>query len=442
MKDVHVTPELLTALYRFELPPELLLRLAWDHLQALCPKCEEGVQGWLAERGAGHRYDDAFENAQKALEEKEQDAQETKERIEREIAEILRLDPEEAVERIKAARKRFRSMRLVERLLAEARRELNGDPRKAVVLLTYARAIVERRGEPISPDWRLRVLIHYANALRAARRHREAERSFRAAREIIQNQPFTSYDLYALLYRLEASLHKDRKNFHEAERLLSLAVLIYRVFGDEEGAVRSLIKLAAVYHHLEENGQALSATHEARGMLDPDEHLKLSAIATQNLAYYMNAEGDSVGARRVLNDSRDLLQRYIQVEQAEAFRLLVVWLEGCIARDLGEYREAEGKLLETAEGFSALEIGYDTALVLLDLADSHLAEGERSAVPSLIPQIEPLLSANDLDREIIAALLLLQNSIAQELVSTSTVAMVRKKMQAVGRIPPGRGGGN
>lgn len=130
---------------------------------------------------------------------------------------------------------------------------------------------------------------------------------------------------------------------------------------------------------------------------------------------------------------------YVTPELVRATHEPELPLEGRIARELEEYERAEDKLVTTAEGFSDLEIGYDTALVLLDLADSYLASGEAEAVRRLVPEIEPLLSASDL--KVVAALLLFQNSIAQDLVSKSTVALVRKKIQGIGRASQ-RGGAN
>lgn len=433
MKDVHITAELLAALHDLEMPSEILLRLGWDHLQALCPECKQGIETWMRPRLGD--YDDAFEKAQKAVEEKEEEAAEIKQRIDREVAEILRLDPEKAVEKIKTARIRFRHPRLVDRLLVAAREELHGDPRRAIHLLLCARAIAERSAEPMPLELQLRVRLNYANALRVARRHQDAEAAFVGARQMIRENPTVAYGLYALAARFEGSLRKDQGRFKEAKKLLSQAILIYRVFGEEREAAKALLKLAYVHYRLDQPEESFAVIHQALEILAPEEDLALVVGARQVLASYLCDTGDAESARRVVDNSRHLFDTYIDQVQAETFRLLVLWLEGRIARNLGEYERAEEHLVDAAEGFSDLDIGYDMALVLLDLADSYLAAGDGEAVRQLVPQIEPLLSANDLDQEIIAALLLFQHSINQELVSSATVAMIREKILRVGRLP-------
>lgn len=432
MKDVHVTPELLAALHRLELPGEVLFRLIWDHFQALCPTCKAAIEEWQAQT-RGRDYDSAFEAVIAKADKAEANNTREKKRVERELREILRLDPAEALRRVEGARKRFRSLHLVEQLVDVAEQELLGDPRRSVELLTCARAIVQRPGEEAFPEVQVQVLLCFANALRASRRHRDAWQVFTQVRQAMTENPVIDYELYALRASFEGSFHRDRKNYEEAEKLFSQAILVYRVFGEEKSAAKNLLNLASIHHLRGDQSSAMEALHEAISILEPEEDRKLMAVAVQNLAHYRCVAGDPVGARRILSDHRELLERYVEEEGAEAFRLLIVWLEGRIARSLKEYDQAERKLVSAADGFSDLEIGYDTALVLLDLADSYLAAGNGEAVRKLVGEIEPLLSANDLDQEIIAALLLFQNAIEQDLVSSATVALVRKKIKKVGR---------
>jgi hypothetical protein len=146
MKDVHITRELLESLYKLDMPPEVFVRLVWDHLQALCPECSEAVDSWLS--GARRRgYDSAFEKALTKVEAHAREVGEESRKVDREFAELLRLAPEEAVRRIIGASKRFRSPHLVERLIEESEKHLHGDPRRSVELLECARAIVDRPQE-------------------------------------------------------------------------------------------------------------------------------------------------------------------------------------------------------------------------------------------------------------------------------------------------------
>jgi len=431
MRDVHISEELLRGLAELEFPPELLLRLGWEHLQALCPECAAGIQKFLASGRQGV-YDLAFEKAEKAVQENDSEAAEQKRIADREVTELLRLDPVKALRRIRTARKRFRSSLHVERLVAEARKELHRDPRRSVEILAFARAITERPSEPLEADLQLRTRLQYGNALRVAGKFQDAEQVFKAARDEIKGNPMVAHDLYALAARFEGTLRTNQRRYKEARILLARAILIYRVFGEEREAAQALLKIAFVYFQLDELPRSFEAIQEALSVLDSDEDLSLVAIARQVLASYLCDSGDAEAARQSVAQSTEIFDRYVQEAQAESFRLLVVWLRGRIARNLGEYERAEGLLSEAAEGYSDIENSFDTALVLLDLADSYLMAGDGESVRRLVPEIEPLLAANDLDQEVIAALLLFQNSISQDLVSSATVAMVRKKIQKIG----------
>jgi len=277
------------------------------------------------------------------------------------------------------------------------------------------------------------VLAHYGNALRACRDTRKADDVLSAARYLSKGHYLKDVLLYALLDSFQGSLRRQQYRYADAEKHLARAVLIYRVFGEERSAAKALLKLSFVYACLSRNDESLEAIYEAIKILDPKEDLKLAAIARQNLASCLCDTGDPQGARAVLSESRELIERHIREDEAEIDSLLFQWLEGKIARGLGEHEDAERILLAVAEGFSDYERSYEVALVLLDLAESYLVSGDAKAVVKLVPEIEPLLVANDLDEKIISALLLFQNAIEQELLSTSTIAMVRRKIEKVGR---------
>jgi len=432
MKDVHITRELLESVHDLDMPQEIFLRLIWDHVQALCPTCHEAIRSWLA--GAKRRsYDGAFENALAKIEAHAGEADQERRKVDREFTELLRLAPDDAVKRVVVARKRFRSPHLVERLIEESETHLHGDPRRSAELLECARAIVERPAEEVEPDLRVRVLAHYGNALRACRETRKADDVLSAARHLSKGHYIKDVLLYALLDSYQGSLRRQQYRYADAKNHLARAVLIYRVFEEERAAAKALLKLSSVYFSLSRSDDALEAIHEAIELIDPETDLKLAAIARQNLASYLCDAGDPQDARVVLGESRELIERYIHEAQAEVAALSFQWLEGKIARNLGEHKIAERTLFTVAEGYADFDMSYDVALVLLDLAESYLASGDSTSVKRLVAEIDPLLVANDLDQEIVSALLLFQNAIEQELLSTSTIAMVRRKIEKVGR---------
>jgi hypothetical protein len=63
--------------------------------------------------------------------------------------------------------------------------------------------------------------------------------------------------LYAKLDSFEGSLRRDQGHFDEARTLLSRAVLVFRVFGDEREAVKVLLTLSYVYFRLSRSVESL-----------------------------------------------------------------------------------------------------------------------------------------------------------------------------------------
>lgn len=50
MSETHITPDLLEAVARGELPPRLLVQVGWKHLIDLCPCCRRAVDAWQSAR--------------------------------------------------------------------------------------------------------------------------------------------------------------------------------------------------------------------------------------------------------------------------------------------------------------------------------------------------------------------------------------------------------
>lgn len=72
----------------------------------------------------------------------------------------------------------------------------------------------------------------------------------------------------------------------------------------------------------------------------------------------------------------------------------------------------------------------DAALVLLDLAELHLAQSDTAAVRSLAGALPPILAANDLHQEAAAALLLFEKAAAQEIVTRAMLVKLRARVAA------------
>src|SRR6185295_18439274 len=81
------------------------------------------------------------------------------------------------------------------------------------------------------------------------------------------------------------------------------------------------------------------------------------------------------------------------------YQIRYSWLRGRIAAARGDLAAAERLFVTTRGTFMQAGIGFDAAMVSLDLALAYLKNGQTA-------QIKPLFEAQDMHREAIAALLL------------------------------------
>ena len=94
-----------------------------------------------------------------------------------------------------------------------------------------------------------------------------------------------------------------------------------------------------------------------------------------------------------------------------------LWLEGRLMVQLGREEEAIKSLTAARRAFLERGIGYDAALVSLELAALHLGRGEAEAVKRLAEEMLPIFRSRDVHREAMAALLLFQQAARNEALS-------------------------
>lgn len=85
-------------------------------------------------------------------------------------------------------------------------------------------------------------------------------------------------------------------------------------------------------------------------------------------------------------------------------------MQGDIAAGLGDLTAAEQAYVATRNGFIAQGLGYDTAIVSLDLAALYLRQGRTGDVQRIAEEMIPLLEAQDIHREAFAAIALFQEA--------------------------------
>jgi tetratricopeptide (TPR) repeat protein len=428
MSDIHVTRELLRAVARGELSERALSQIEAQHLANLCPVCRREILAWREEeeRSRGGAYEFVLETLPLVLRRHAPDLEERWRRAERDLAALLRLPAEERRARIDRARSRFRGPSLAELLVQESRRRIPGAPREAYHLAELARLIIHR-SPATSESFDLVALAsaHMANACRAGGDLRLAEEHFGFVRYVITHQGVTDPRTLGQIDHLEGSLRCDQRLFGQAEMLLSRAAMLYRVSGSPVGTGRVLLTLGTMYYQQGNLGRAVETTEAALEGLPPETEPRLYLNGRHNLAVYLTESGRFEEAADLLEADEALYRRFPEPWT----QLRLSWLRGKIAAGRGEFAAAEQWLLETRDGFVREGIGYDAAMVSLDLALLYLKEGRTGDVRRLAEEMVSIFEAQDVHREAMAAVMLFREAARREEVTAALVIEVMRALR-------------
>jgi tetratricopeptide (TPR) repeat protein len=426
MASKHLTAELLEGVAEGSVTVPQLLRLLFEHVAELCPHCRESLGGLIGEalEPALVLETEIIPSAVWQQVERERHLVERTLRpaARRDLAELLALAPEERQKRIHRARKRFRNPILVDFLLERCKSITVAEPTEARSLAQLAAEIalklpVARFGEGLARDLWIRAVALTANTYRHQGELNEAEGLMQLALSELESSPEPLLRIEVL--SLAGALRKDQRRFEEAGALLDAAFATSKEINDRAMAGKILVRKASLLFTLGEVEDAIPLVREAIQLIDPARQPRLHLYAWHNLATYLCEAGQFEEARGVLQEHRTGYEHfpdfYTQNRQ--------LWLEGKIALGLGEPDFAETAFRTAREGFVARDLGYDAALVSLDLALLYAELGRTADVRTLAEEMLPLFQAQDIHREAMAAILIFRQAAEEEVV---TVQMVRE----------------
>jgi len=440
--NLHLTRNLLRAIDRGERTPGDLVGVVMAHLFDLCPRCREEFEAYRRELSApagapssvppsastasaeaigdgesDRRYRLAIERVRDRLRGFD-GARRLDERVaaderqaRRRLAELLELPAAERFERLRTAPERFAGPALADLLIEEAHHAVSGRPREAEALAALARAVLQH-GEHTGYTAELyaRALAHGANALRVRGELCRADDLLGQARFLLQAQGGGDRPVRAELDSLEGSLRRAQRLFQEAESLFTRAATAWALEQNSVMTARNLLNLGVVLREKGDPERSIEYLVDAADRLDPETEPRLSLYARHNLADSLNDAGRPQEARELVEETRPLWTRHSD----PLTDLRRLWLEGKIARSLGEIAEAEHAFLAVRDGFLGQGIGYDAALVSLDLAQLYATEGRTADLKRLAEEIVPVFEAQDVHREAAAALMLFQDAVRAE----------------------------
>jgi tetratricopeptide (TPR) repeat protein len=236
-------------------------------------------------------------------------------------------------------------------------------------------------------------------------------------RYIILHEGVTAARILGEIDHLEGSLRKDQRQFQEAEALLTRAAMLFRISGDSSGTAKVLVNLGELYFHQRHLDRAIEIVRTALERLSPDDEPHLYLNGRHNLALYLAEVGRYEQAAGLVAADAKFYRRFPEPWT----QLRLSWLQGKIAAGLGESRDAERLFQETRAGFLREGIGYDAAMVSLDLTLLYHKEGRTAEVQRLAEEMVAAFEAQEVHREALAALRLFQDAARREEVTDRQV---------------------
>lgn len=281
-----------------------------------------------------------------------------------------------------------------------------------------------RYGAPLVQDLRARARVSLGEALRNRPDLWGADEALRQAESLLDGGTGDTLETGYLL-EVRAALRRDQNRFAEAHRLADETIAIYRRHRELHFLGRAFVEKGRVYTAAHDLEAAVHWLRKGLGLLDPTRERSFELGARLGLMLCLLESGRAQEAGFLLRASRSELNAYA----GEVLGLRFRWLEGKIQQSLGELAAAEQALAEARRGFVERGLGFDAAMASLDLAGLYAAQGQPAEMRRVAEEMLPIFRAQDLHREAIAALIVFQQAVRMERVSTDLLREIRHYLE-------------
>lgn len=316
---------------------------------------------------------------------------------------------------------RNRTWGMVEVLLDECQQQSSEDPRRAGQLAEAAIELARRLDRGRYGAARVRDLLGRAYcALGSTQRIRsllrQAEATFQEAKhELSQGTDDPLLRAHVLLN--EASVYGEQGRYQRAFGLLDQVARISRRFDDRHLQGKAAINKGLFSSYAQDLEKALRYLDKGIRLVDVEREPRLLMAAWHNIVLCLSFLGRNQEALDKLPYVRRLHDRY----GTTLDRIRLHWIEGRIAADLGQWERAQQTLEETRSQLIEAEIGYDAAMVSLELASLYLKQGRGDRVRRLAEEMLPIFKSRDVHRWVIAALIVFHKAVEKETVDLRLV---------------------
>jgi tetratricopeptide (TPR) repeat protein len=312
----------------------------------------------------------------------------------------------------------------LEHLLATSYEEISRGAHRGEDLARLALDLSERLdasnyGAEAIEDLRARAWAYIGNAHRVRFEFREAQEAFDRALVHLRRGTREPWE-HALWLSLSASLLRAQRQFDKAMRLLKRALALFLAVGDRHWAGLTLVSMDNVLQRAGQPENGIPLLRQALELIDPSHDPRLLLIAQHNLLDDLAEVGQFMEAQRLLIQARPLYRRFDEPWIRNRRR----WVEGKIARGLGQPEQAEELLLAARMGFQEQSAVYEVALVSLELAGLYADQGRTAEMKQLAEEMVPIFSSRHIHREALAALTLWQHAVQTETAGAELAAQV------------------
>ncbi len=308
------------------------------------------------------------------------------------------------------------------------------DPAGALRLAELAEAHLNRNAETFEPETqglRARALAWHANALRLNHDFDAAARCFANAWhlwEIAGRPPCVE----AEMCDFEAALLREQRRNEDALERLNRAASLAQAHGLPRVLVTALLQRVVLVAYF--GGKPQAAIEDLRLALQhlegqDEPYLRLAAYS--NLASAYTLAGQHRDALEVLPRARALCDELGE----RTTHFILKWTEGLARRDLGETAAAQRLFEQARDGFIERDARDNAAVVALDLALLHLAEGRPGEAARLGSEAIPIFESLGIVPEKLGAAKLLREAITAGDLTAQILRGAREALERALRNP-------
>jgi tetratricopeptide (TPR) repeat protein len=410
LEDPHLSLETLAKWLSGTLEHDDVLRLVLPHFLAHCPVCRERHEEIIRiQKRVGH-WDPEI-----AVTESRQAPELWARLADRPYAEQLREVEED---------EDLHAWGLCQLLLEKSRDATFSDPARGVDLANLSLRVVRHLGAAYDPDWvmdlRGRCFAYLGNSRRVLGELRSADDAFAKAEACLLQGTSGNVEIWAEVLDLKSSLRRAQRRLDEALSLAIEALLAYRDIGDAHGTGKALLQQAQILAEMEDLSGAIELLKGSIDEIDSNQYPRLVFFARCNLLCCLTLMGSYGEAERLFPEVLGLFGDTAQPLDLVRLR----WIEGLIHLGLGRPGPAEAAFREVQREFLERQMGFDAALVSLDLARLLAQEGCTEDLKRLASELMPIFQSRDVDREAIVTLLMFQRACEEERLTVDLVRQV------------------